>query len=89
MKKDKFIDFNTEKNDEVCLDIDPKEFRINDSDAIKIIKKVSKSDNATEFQELPQEKRDKFIKRLKENGLSIRQISRLTGISRSIVEKIH
>ena len=50
----KFIDFNTEKNDEVCLDIDPKEFRINDSDAIKIIKKVSKSDNATEFQELPQ-----------------------------------
>ena len=34
----KFIDFNTEKNDEVCLDIDPKEFRINDSDAIKIIK---------------------------------------------------
>ena len=89
MKKDKFIDFNTEKNDEVCLDIDPKEFRINDSDAIKIIKKVSKSDNATEFQELPQEKRDKFIKRLKESGLSIRQISRLTGISRSIVEKIH
>ena len=30
MKKDKFIDFNTEKNDEVCLDIDPKEFRINE-----------------------------------------------------------
>ena len=88
-KKDKFIDFNNEKNDDVCLDIDPKEFRINDRDAIKIIKKVSKYGNVTEFQEFPQEKRDKFIKMLKESGLSIRQISRLTGISKGIVEKIH
>lgn len=89
MKKNEFIDFNNEKNDDICLDIDPKEFRINDSDAMKIIKKVSKCDNVTEFQELPQEKRDKFIKKLKEKGLSIRQISRLTGISKGIVEKIH
>ena len=71
------------------MDIKPKEFRINDSDAKKIIKRVSKCDNATEFQELSQEKRDKFIKKLKENGLSVRQISRLTGISKGIVEKIH
>ena len=70
------------------MDIDPKEFRINDSDARRIIKKVSKCDNATEFKELPQEKRDKFIKKLKEKGLSIRQISRLTGISKGVVEKI-
>ena len=38
MKKDEFIVFNGEKNDDVCLDIDPKGFRINDSDAKKIIK---------------------------------------------------
>ena len=89
MKKDEFIAFNNEENDDICLDIDPKEFRINDSDARKIIKKVSKCDNVTEFQELPQEKRDKLIKKLKEKGLSIRQISRLTGISKGIVERIH
>ncbi len=41
VKKDEFIAFNNEKNDDVCLDIDPNEFRINDSDARKIIKKVS------------------------------------------------
>ena len=89
MKKDEFIAFNNEKNDDICLDIKPKEFRINDSDAKKIIKKVSKCDNATEFQELSQDIRDNFIKKLKENGLSVRQISRLTGISKGIVEKIH
>ena len=88
MKKDEFIAFNNEKNDDVCLDIDPKEFRVNDSDAMKIIKKVSKCDNATEFQELSQEKRDRNIRKLKEKGLSIRQISRLTGISFAIVRKI-
>ena len=88
LKKDAFIAFNNEKNDDICLDIDPKEFRINDSDAREIIKKVSKCDNATEFQELPQEKRDKYIRKLKERGLSIRQISRLTGVSFAIVRKI-
>ncbi|MBO5066562.1 MAG: transposase, partial [Clostridia bacterium] len=88
LKKDEFIDFNNENNDDICLDIDPKEFRINDSDARKTIKKVSKCDNATEFQELPQEKRDKYIRKLKERGLSIRQISRLTGVSFAIVRKI-
>lgn len=88
LKKDEFIAFNNENNDDICLDIDPREFRINDSDARKIIKKVSKCDNATEFQGLPQEKRDRYIRKLKEKGLSIRQISRLTGVSFAIVRKI-
>jgi len=88
LSKEKFIEFNNEKNEDVCLDINPKEFRINDADARKILKKVSKCDNATEFQLLEQKKRDKHIKNLKESGLSIRQISRLTGVSFSIVRKI-
>ena len=71
LKKDEFITFSNENNDDICLDIDPEEFRINDNDARKIIKKVSKFDNSTQFPELPQEKRDKFIKKLKEQGLSI------------------
>ena len=88
MNKDEFIAFNNEKNDDICLDIDSKEFRINDSDARKIIRKISKCDNATEFQTLSQERRDKYIRKLKERGLSIRQISRLTGVSFAIVRKI-
>ena len=89
MKKDEFVAFNNEKNDDICLDIDLKGFRINDNDARNIIKKVSMCDNATEFQELSQGKRDNFIKKLRQEGLSIRQISRLTGISKGIVERIY
>ncbi len=88
MKRDEFIAFNNENNDDNCLDIDEKDFRINDIDAKKIIKKISKCDSATEFQELEQKKRDEYIKKMKDKGLSIRQISRLTGISFSIVRKL-
>lgn len=89
MKKYELIAFNNERNDDICLDIDEQSFRLSDNDARKIIKKVSKCDNATEFQELSQEQRDKLIKKLKQKGLSIRQISRLTWISKGMVEKIH
>ena len=70
------------------MDIDEKDVRINDIDAKKIIKRISKCDSATEFQQLEQKKRDEYIKKLKDKGLSIRQISRLTGISKGIVGKI-
>ena len=49
---------------------------------------MSKCENATEFQALSQSYRDIYIKKFKQKGLSIRQISRLTGISKGIVEKI-
>ena len=60
---------------------------LNDEKAKKIIKRLSHCNTATEFQELEIKKRDELLKKLKENGLSIRQISRLTGISKGIVEK--
>ena len=38
--------------------------------------------------ELDINKRDKFITQLKEKGLSIRQICRLTGVSFSVIRKL-
>ena len=89
MEKEAFIAFNNEKNDDCCLDIEVKDFRLNDSDAKKLIEKLSKCNTSAEFQKLSQEQRNKIIKVLKQKGLSIRQISRLTGISKGIVEKVH
>ncbi len=88
MGKEEFIEFNNEKNDDVCLEIEDISFRMSDKDASEIIKKISKCENTTEFQLIEQKQRDKYIKKLKQNGLSIRQISRLTGVSKGIVEKI-
>jgi len=81
-----FIEFHNEMNDDKCLDITEVR-RINDEKAKGIIYKVSKCKNPSEFQALNLYKRDKYIRRLKEKGLSIRQIERLTGINRGIVLK--
>ncbi|MBE7020014.1 MAG: transposase [Ruminococcaceae bacterium] len=88
INKEGFIVYNNEKNDDKCLDSEDFVFRMSDEDAKKIIKKIVGCENTTELQLFNQKDRDKFIKKLKCKGLSIRQISRLTGVSKGIVEKI-
>ncbi len=88
LSKEYFIEFHNEKNEDVCLDIDTQKFRISDRDAKKIIEEITNCKNITEIQSLSVEKRDEHIKKMKAEGLSIRQISRLTGTSFSIVRKI-
>ena len=85
--KAKFIEFNLENNDDICLDIEEQNNRINDSEAREIIKQVCGYSNASEIQKLDMAERNKCIKVLKDGGLSIRQISRITGISKYAVEK--
>ena len=85
---EQFIDFNNEINEDICLDVEESVFRLTDEEAKEIIQRISRCKNATEFQNLDIDKRDKFIKKLKEKGLSIRQICRLTGVSFSVIRKI-
>lgn len=86
--KDDFIKFNNEKSFGQCLDIEEKMIiKVTDEQARKIIEKYSKCKNASEFQALDIKARDRCLKELRENGLSIRQISRLTGVSFNIVRK--
>ncbi len=85
--KEQFIDFNMEETQDVCLEIEDNDFRLMDDEAREIIRKISKCRTATEFQNLSIDKRDKYLKILRNSGLSIRQISRLTGIGFNIVRK--
>jgi len=88
INKEGFIVYNNEKNDDKCLDSEGFVFRMSDEDAKKIIKKITGCDNTTELQLFGQDERNKCIKKMKHKGLSIGQISRLTGVSKGIVEKI-
>ena len=83
-----FERFNNQPNEDECLEVSESKFRLTDEQAKRIILKVSRCKNASEFQELTIKIRDKKIRKLKTKGLSIRQISRLTGISKGIVEKV-
>lgn len=84
---DEFIEFHKHESNEKCLD-DSELVRLNDIDAQKIIKRISKCANANDFQKLDIETRDKYIKKLRDKGLSIRQISRLTGLTYGIIRRI-
>ena len=89
LPKDAFIEYNNQSSSANCLDVEEKPIRrVTDEEARKIIKKYSKCENISEFQALPVAKRDKYLRIFKEKGVSIRQISRLTGVSYYIVQKI-
>ncbi|MEW6663022.1 MAG: REP-associated tyrosine transposase [Bacillota bacterium] len=82
-----FIHYNSEMNDDACLDMEEKQ-RITDEEARNIIKRVCKLQNSPDLQKLDMITRNKCLKELKEEYcLSIRQIERLTGINRGIILK--
>ena len=86
--KEEFISFNNENSFDECLDIKNKAvIKVTDEQAQKIIEKYSKCKNVSEFQSLDIKTRDRFLKKFREDGLSIRQISIMTGVSFNIVRK--
>jgi putative transposase len=86
--KDEFVNFNNQINDDKCLELEDIKFRLTDEQAKKVMTKISKCNNVSEFQTLDIKKRDNYIRAFKENDMSVRQISRLTGMNFGIVRKI-
>ncbi len=82
-----FIRYINWDEDDKCLEIQ-EEKRTTDLDAKKLIKELCNIENATELQNFDKVKRNMYLKVMKKNyGLSIRQIKRLTGISRGIIQR--
>ena len=77
----------SESNEEIeCLEISDRR-RIPDKDALQLIRAELNVQSGTELQNMSREARDEALRRLKEEGLSVRQIERLTGINRGVVLK--
>lgn len=66
----------------------PASTRISDTEATAIIKRISGAGNPVEVQKLEKWMRDDIIRRCRKEGLSIRQMERLTGISFGVIRKI-
>lgn len=81
-----FIKFMNEDNDDQCLDIVEK-VSLTDDEVRKHIRKLGIL-NSSIFQQLDKDKRDYALNKLKKiEGISIRQIARITGISKSVVDR--
>jgi hypothetical protein len=72
--------FNQENNHEKCLEYDDGA-RLNELEATELIQGIIVVKMPTEIQRYEKKKRNLLIKKLKDQGLPIRQIARLTGIS--------
>ena len=72
-----------------CLDMESFEqaLRVTDEQAREIILEHTACASVSDFQRLDIAKRNEYLKLLKKEGLSIRQICRLTGISFNIVKR--
>ena len=86
--KDGLLEFFSQPSEIRCMDESTSNTRLSDKEAILIIKKISKLENTLDIQSLDKEKRNSVLSELRKNGLSIRQISRLTGVSFNIVRKL-
>ena len=88
MPLDEFAAFNHIENTDKCLELEEKEtVRLTDEQAKAIIELYSGCRNVTEFLSLPKAEQGKYIEEFRDKGLSIRQMVRLTGISKGLVEK--
>ena len=84
--KEAFLTFSESADEGRFLDDDRKE-RISDTQGQEMIRTVLKLKSGTQIQRMGKEERDAALRLLKEEGLSVRQIERLTGINRGVVLK--
>lgn len=83
-----FIRFNNSVSDDKWLDFDDEVVkRLTDKQAIDIIELYSGCRTPDEFICLSDKKQAEYLGKLKEEGVSIRQASRLTGVNISVVRK--
>jgi REP element-mobilizing transposase RayT len=82
-----FIEYINEPNEDVCLEISEKR-QATDEEARAVIMDLCKVNNAADLQKLDIYTRNRCLKDLKEGcGLSIRQLERLTGINRGVIQR--
>jgi len=79
-----FIHFMNEQNLSQCLDSDENE-KFTDKNAEIIIKELGSVTSCRDLRKLKREERDGILRKLKNEGLAVRQISRITGIHRKSI----
>lgn len=88
LPREEYVRFNNEPNTDKCLEIiTSSRYAVTDQQARAIIEKYTHCRTVIEFQSLEEKKKERYIRKIYQKGVSIRQASRLTGTSKGIVEK--
>ncbi|MGY0692439.1 transposase [Virgibacillus sp. FSP13] len=83
-----FTDYMLATNDDECLD-DHVKVKRSDSEIKRHLANLGIPNN-TDLQQMDKQKRNKIISELRElEGVTIRQLARITGIPKSVIHRIH
>ena len=86
MNEKEFIEWNAQAVEEKCMDMTEQlRKHLTDSRAWELIRHRSGCETTAEFQGLERSKRDEVLRKALKEGVSIRQASRLTGISVGVI----
>jgi len=76
-------------DDVKVLDLDPlSKGRLSDDEVWALILERTGVKNSSAFQQLDDDKKKAMLKEIKECGASLRQLERLTGVSRSVIHRL-
>lgn len=79
--------FICETTDETFIDLKP-ETRWTDREAVELMKELSGMENMNQFLKIPSEKQGGYVNALYKKGCSIRQLVRITGLTKARIEKM-
>ena len=89
MPSELMAEFHAAGCSDVCLDVPEASMpRLTEEQALAVMRRITKCESSAEFQALPREKKNQLIKKMKAHGVSIRQISRTTGETYYLIQKV-
>ena len=88
MALEEFKRYHNQANEDKCLEMsEPIRRGMTDEQARVLLKRYGHSSSVAEFQMLDEKRQVKAIQQTHAKGASIRQLSRLTGVSKGVVER--
>ena len=80
------IEYFLTENTDSCLEVETSHI-IKEDEALRKIQKVTGLSNPLDISKLSKESRNDMLSRIKKEGIPVRQLSRLTGIDRNIIQR--
>lgn len=82
------MDSDNLQGEDHFIDIDNLRVRLTDDEAAEILKRKCSCSNVADFSAFPLVTRNEYLRKLHDAGLSIRQLNRITGVSRGVIQKV-
>jgi len=85
--KELLEEFLVDDSEETQDFLDEERYRPKDPEAIRIIRQIAQVSSCLDIACMEKDERDRALALLKAEGLTVRQLARLTGINRGVVQK--